>query len=63
MKAGLKIYVLASYSIFQKIISRPRTKKVASLEKNNIVLLSISQGTVLAPKKWEKLSSVQNVTP
>ena len=43
MKAGLKIYVLASYIIFQKIISRPRTKKVASLEKNNIVLLSISK--------------------
>ena len=62
MKAGLKIYVLASHSIFELLPPVQESKKQFHGD-NGIGLLFTSQGKGLALKICKKLSLVQNDTP
>ena len=62
MKAGLKIYVLASHSIFENLSPVHEPKKQFYGE-NDIGLLLRSQGMGSALKICKKLSLVQNDTP
>ena len=64
MKENLKMYFLASHSIFKILSLVRKPKKRFSWEKNGIIVLLFTfHGTGLAPKTWKNLSSVKNEKP